>query len=85
MQACSGSDPFDIFVKGGRIKGRGIVPDAADEPLTPDVTLGFEYSGCWAEESRIVVLNACDGANRGAIIAKPRNEALGKQTRVAGS
>ena len=37
--------------------------------LKPEYTLGFEYSDCWVEDSRLVVLNARDAADRGARIA----------------
>jgi glycerol-3-phosphate dehydrogenase len=38
-------------------------------PLKANYTLGFEYSDCWVEDSRMVVLNARDAAARGARIA----------------
>ena len=37
-------------------------------PLHPHFTKGFEYSDCWVEDSRLVVLNAMDAAERGATI-----------------
>ena len=40
----------------------------AGAPLKPAFTKGFEYSDCWVEDSRLVVLNARDAANRGAEI-----------------
>ncbi|MCW3474286.1 glycerol-3-phosphate dehydrogenase [Limobrevibacterium gyesilva] len=43
--------------------------DPAGAPLKPDFTRGFEYSDCWVEDSRLVVLNARDAADRGAEIA----------------
>jgi len=43
--------------------------DPAGAPLKPQYTLGFEYSDCWVEDSRLVVLNARDAADRGATIA----------------
>jgi glycerol-3-phosphate dehydrogenase len=45
--------------------------DPAGEPLQPDLTRGFEYSDCWADDSRLVVLTARDAADRGADI-RPR-------------
>lgn len=36
--------------------------------LKPEFTRGFEYSDCWVEDSRLVVLNARDAAERGATI-----------------
>ncbi|MEM1276449.1 MAG: glycerol-3-phosphate dehydrogenase [Pseudomonadota bacterium] len=57
--------------------GRKILPptktldlsrDAAGEPLKDSYTKGFEYSDCWVEDSRLVVLNARDAADRGAVI-----------------
>lgn len=37
-------------------------------PLQPRLTRGFAYSDCWVEDSRLVVLNALDAAERGARI-----------------
>lgn len=34
--------------------------------LEPRLTKGFEYSDCWVEDSRLVVLNALDARERGA-------------------
>jgi glycerol-3-phosphate dehydrogenase len=49
--------------------------DPVGEPLKPEFKLAFEYSDCWVEDSRLVVLNARDAANRGAVIA-PRTLCL---------
>ncbi len=57
--------------------GRTILPptrsvdlttDVTGEPLRPEFTRGYEYSDCWVEDARLVVLNARDAANRGADI-----------------
>jgi glycerol-3-phosphate dehydrogenase len=57
--------------------GRKILPatrsldltrDAAGKPLRPGFVKAFEYSDCWVEDSRLVVLNARDAAQRGARI-----------------
>jgi len=37
-------------------------------PLKPELKRGFEYSDCWVEDSRLVVLNAKDAEKRGATI-----------------
>jgi glycerol-3-phosphate dehydrogenase len=43
--------------------------DAAGAPLKPGLfTKGFEYSDCWVDDARMVVLNARDAADRGAVI-----------------
>ncbi|MEA3026421.1 MAG: glycerol-3-phosphate dehydrogenase [Alphaproteobacteria bacterium] len=56
---------------------RKILPGARTVDLTHHVTgqpllrkfrQGFEYSDCWADDSRLVVLNALDAAERGAEI-----------------
>ena len=36
--------------------------------LRADLSLGFEYSDCWIEDNRLVVLNARDAVERGAVI-----------------
>jgi glycerol-3-phosphate dehydrogenase len=46
-----------------------LTTDPAGKPLKPgDFPRGFEYSDCWVEDARLVVLNARDAANRGATI-----------------
>jgi glycerol-3-phosphate dehydrogenase len=37
-------------------------------PLSPGHAIGFEYSDCWVEDSRLVLLNAKDAAEHGAAI-----------------
>ena len=65
--------------------GRRILPgtrtlnlarDAAGGPLQDSFHKAFEYSDCWVEDARLVVLNARDAADRGAVIA-PRTRCLG--------
>ena len=55
--------------------GRKLLPPARGVDLTRPphagvledrLTRGFEYSDCWVEDSRLVVLNAMDAAERGA-------------------
>ncbi|HVC59399.1 MAG TPA: glycerol-3-phosphate dehydrogenase [Acetobacteraceae bacterium] len=57
--------------------GRTILPptrvldlrhDPAGVPLRPAFTRGFEYSDCWVDDARLVVLNARDAAAHGADI-----------------
>ncbi|MDE3238717.1 MAG: glycerol-3-phosphate dehydrogenase, partial [Paracoccaceae bacterium] len=57
--------------------GRKILPgtktldltrDAAGRALKPEFRRAFEYSDCWVEDSRLVVLNARDAEARGATI-----------------
>lgn len=59
------------------IGGRRILPaarrlnlgiDPSGIPLTPGHRLGFEYSDCWVEDARLVVLNARDASARGATV-----------------
>lgn len=64
--------------------GRKILPatrsvdltrDATGQPLKADFTRAFEYSDCWVEDARLVVLNARDAADRGADI-RPRTRCV---------
>ncbi len=57
--------------------GRKILPatktldltkDPAGKPLKPFLKKAFEYSDCWVQDSRLVVLNAADARARGADI-----------------
>ena len=42
--------------------------DLVGAPLKPGLRRGFEYSDCWVDDARLVVLNALDAAERGAVI-----------------
>jgi glycerol-3-phosphate dehydrogenase len=64
--------------------GRAILPptrtldlrtDPAGRPLRPALRRAYEYSDCWVEDARLVVLNARDAAERGArILTRARVE-----------
>ncbi|QIB34140.1 glycerol-3-phosphate dehydrogenase [Ancylobacter pratisalsi] len=43
-----------------------LVRDPAGVPLREGYRRGFEYSDCWVDDSRLVILNALDAAERGA-------------------
>jgi len=65
---------------GGRRKlpatrGLDLRRDEAGAVLAPGFTKGFEYSDCWVEDSRLVVLNAMAAAGLGATIL-PRTSCL---------
>lgn len=60
-----------------RLGGKGALPgtqrlnlmkDAAGAPLKPDYAQAFEYSDGWVDDARLVILNARDAADRGAVI-----------------
>ena len=42
--------------------------DIVGEPLRPEFRAGFEYSDCWVDDARLVILNAKDAQARGAKI-----------------
>ncbi len=70
---------------GGRRKlPKTRVIDLARDPkgraLKPAFTRGFEYSDCWVEDSRLVVLNAMAAAELGATIA-PRTRCVSAERR----
>src|SRR5437763_303947 len=67
--------------------GRRILPptrvvdlarDPAGAPLRPEYSRAFEYSDCFVDDSRLVVLNARDAAARGADI-RTRTRCIGAQ------
>ena len=57
--------------------------DPAGAPLKPEYRDGFEYSDCWVDDARLVVLNAMDAAARGAIV-ETRTEMLKAERRSGG-
>ncbi len=67
---------FGLFLYD-RLGGREILPGTRSldlgssvegAPLKPIYSKAFEYSDCWVEDSRLVVLNARDAERRGATI-----------------
>jgi glycerol-3-phosphate dehydrogenase len=42
--------------------------DKTGSSLKPGTKIGFEYSDCWVDDARLVVLNAMDARDHGAII-----------------
>lgn len=42
--------------------------DPEGSPIKDQYTKGFEYSDCWVDDARLVVLNAVDAAERGATV-----------------
>jgi glycerol-3-phosphate dehydrogenase len=67
---------FGLFIYD-HLGGRRMLPatrtidlsnDALGAPLKGRYRYGFEYSDCQADDSRLVVLNALDAAERGAVI-----------------
>jgi len=58
---------------GGRRRLAGtrsldLAQDEAGPPLKPGFSRAFEYSDCWVDDARLVVLNAMDAARRGTRI-----------------
>ena len=49
-------------------RGIDLSRDPLGAPLRNDFRKGFSYADCWVEDSRLVVLNAMDAAERGAEI-----------------
>jgi glycerol-3-phosphate dehydrogenase len=45
-----------------------LITDEAGKPLRRTFYHGYEYSDCFADDARLVVLNAVDAAERGAVI-----------------
>jgi D-erythritol 1-phosphate dehydrogenase len=51
--------------------------DPAGAPLKPDFRRAFEYSDCWVDDARLVILNALDAKERGAtVLTRTRCTAL---------
>ncbi len=42
--------------------------DPEGAPIKDKYTKGFEYSDCWVDDARLVVLNAVDAAERGCVV-----------------
>ena len=77
----NGLRPWPILRMGlflyDHLGGRKILPptrtldlrtDVTGQPLKAQYVRGYEYSDCWVEDSRLVVLNARDAQTKGAVI-----------------
>ncbi len=51
-----------------RSRGLDLRRDVAGGPLREEFVRGFEYSDCWVDDARLVVLNAVDAAARGVTV-----------------
>ncbi|MDR5865604.1 glycerol-3-phosphate dehydrogenase [Halomonas koreensis] len=57
---------YDHLSKRQRLPGSRGLRITAAQGLTPDITKGFEYSDCWVDDARLVVLNALQAREHGA-------------------
>ncbi|NRB19103.1 MAG: glycerol-3-phosphate dehydrogenase [Rhodobacteraceae bacterium] len=69
---------YDTLGKRGILPGTrklDLTTDAAGKPLNDKFKMAFEYSDCWVEDARLVMLNARDAQARGATIL-PRTKVI---------
>ncbi|MGG5823807.1 glycerol-3-phosphate dehydrogenase [Falsiroseomonas sp. HW251] len=62
---------YDHLARRVSLPGAESIPTGCHrygEPLKDEIAAAFAYSDCWVEDSRLVVLNARDAAQRGAEI-----------------
>ncbi len=59
---------YDNLGKREKLPGSHGVRFGAGSPLKPEMTRGFEYSDCWVDDARLVVLNAMAARERNAHI-----------------
>ncbi|MGM0915240.1 MAG: glycerol-3-phosphate dehydrogenase [Pseudomonadota bacterium] len=59
---------YDHLGKRDRLPGARGVRLTPDLGLAADITTGFEYSDCWVDDARLVVLNAIQARDNGADI-----------------
>ncbi|WP_148254256.1 glycerol-3-phosphate dehydrogenase [Aidingimonas lacisalsi] len=59
---------YDHLGKRDSLAGSRSLRFDRNSPLQPEITKGFEYSDCWVDDSRLVVLNAMQARHHGADI-----------------
>jgi glycerol-3-phosphate dehydrogenase len=59
---------YDHLGKREKLPGSRSLRFGADSPLKPVISRGFEYSDCWVDDARLVVLNAIAARENGAHI-----------------
>lgn len=57
---------YDHLGKRDSLPGSRRLRFAGQGPLKPEITQGFEYSDCWVDDARLVVLNALQARQQGA-------------------
>ncbi|AMD01131.1 glycerol-3-phosphate dehydrogenase [Halomonas chromatireducens] len=57
---------YDHLGKREQLPGSRGVRFDSDSPLKPEIMRGFEYSDCWVDDARLVVLNAIQARESGA-------------------
>ena len=66
---------YDNLAKRERLPGSTSIRFNRDGPLINDIRRGFEYSDCWVDDARLVVLCAMAAKQQGAEI-KPRTRCI---------
>ncbi|WP_095101304.1 glycerol-3-phosphate dehydrogenase [Pseudomonas sp. Irchel 3A5] len=59
---------YDHLGKREKLPGSRSLRFGSDSPLKSNITHGFEYSDCWVDDARLVVLNAMAAREQGAHI-----------------
>ncbi|MDR5901337.1 glycerol-3-phosphate dehydrogenase [Halomonas icarae] len=59
---------YDHLGKRKKLPGSRAITLTPDLGLIPEITRGFEYSDCWVDDARLVVLNAIQARDNGAEI-----------------
>ncbi|NWC11723.1 glycerol-3-phosphate dehydrogenase [Pseudomonas agarici] len=59
---------YDHLSKREKLAGSRSLRFGADSPLKAEISKGFEYSDCWVDDARLVVLNAMAAREQGAHI-----------------
>ncbi|WP_111412099.1 glycerol-3-phosphate dehydrogenase [Billgrantia lactosivorans] len=59
---------YDHLGRRKRLPGSRGIRFHTDSPLKPEIMRGFEYSDCWVDDARLVVLNALQAREGGAEI-----------------
>lgn len=57
---------YDHLGKREKLEGSKSLKFGPDSPLKSEITKGFEYSDCWVDDARLVVLNAMAAREKGA-------------------
>ncbi|VVM52903.1 Aerobic glycerol-3-phosphate dehydrogenase [Pseudomonas fluorescens] len=57
---------YDNLGKREKLAGSKSLKFGPDSPLKSEITKGFEYSDCWVDDARLVVLNAMAARENGA-------------------
>lgn len=76
---------YDNLGKREQLQGSKSLKFGPDSALKSEITKGFEYSDCWVDDARLVVLNAMAAREKGAHVHTQTRCVSARRTKACGT